>query len=135
MLAVKFDEHFRQAVLANVRGAGEHIFECDFPRDYEWSEGWRADGVRSLSRQAGVTSAGEEGLCTPTITCNVINEVLQYKMFILEQGFRHRSEFYVQASWHQVILTLTIVTHALLANSLSIRNISHAAGNVQDCEI
>lgn len=23
--------HFRQAVLANVRGAGEPIFECDFP--------------------------------------------------------------------------------------------------------
>lgn len=84
MLAVKFDEHFRQAVLANMRGAGEHIFEWDFPRDYEWSEGWRADGVRSLSRQARVTSAGEEGLCTPIITCNVINEVLQYKMFILK---------------------------------------------------
>ena len=23
--------HFRQAVLANMRGAGEPVFECDFP--------------------------------------------------------------------------------------------------------
>ena len=23
--------HFRQAVLANTRGAGEPVFECDFP--------------------------------------------------------------------------------------------------------
>ena len=45
--------HFRQAVLANMRGQGEPIFESDFPwgypwLNYGWFEGWWTDGIWAI---------------------------------------------------------------------------------------
>ncbi|KAK9234001.1 HNH endonuclease-domain-containing protein [Lipomyces kononenkoae] len=42
--------HFRQAVLANMRGAGEPSFELDFPPggDHKWTRTGQTDGSRAL---------------------------------------------------------------------------------------